>query len=150
MESTLFLFAEYFAWIRLLQERLSFELFESQEARDRFFAAVWEVSEALSLWPDPNIDAEGADVQVFVLQQRAIGELVIRREADAPRVVGYAEFLALRDTDPRFGRVLAPLSSLLEGVEPDTKRWQRLARTREALAGLRVRCDQLLAPPRAA
>jgi hypothetical protein len=48
MPSTLFLFAEYFAWIRLLQERLSFELFESQETKDRFFAAIWGVTKALA------------------------------------------------------------------------------------------------------
>src|SRR5436190_15950962 len=53
MESSLFLFAEYFAWIRLLQERLSFELFQSQETRGRFDAAMWDVSNEIGQWPLP-------------------------------------------------------------------------------------------------
>src|SRR5215210_7451202 len=51
MESTLFLFAEYFAWIRLLQERLSFELFESEATRARFDAAIWDVSNEIGNLP---------------------------------------------------------------------------------------------------
>jgi len=59
MPSTLFLFAEYFAWIRLLQERLSFELFESQDTKDRFFAATWSVTKALASWPRAGIVGKG-------------------------------------------------------------------------------------------
>src|SRR5262245_58028294 len=70
MESTLFLFAEYFAWIQLLQERLSFELFESQETKDRFFDAIWDVSKSLSNYPSDNVFGNGWDAQVFALQQR--------------------------------------------------------------------------------
>jgi hypothetical protein len=149
LESTLFLFAEYFAWIRLLQERLSFELFETQETKDRFFDAIWDVSNALSRWPDEKVMGGGSDAQVFVLQQRAIGELLVHREEERPRVLSYPEFLAARESDARFDRVLAPLASLLTGVRPQTKRWQRLEGTRLAVGGLRQHCDQLLGLERA-
>ena len=145
IESTLFLFAEYFAWIRLLQEKLSFELFESQDTKDGFFEVVWDVSNALSYWPDRKVFGEGQDAQVFALQQRAIGELLINREKDAPRVLGYPEFLEACERDPRFGQALAPLRILLEGVSPGTKRWRRLEWTLDALGTLNSHCRQLLA-----
>ena len=144
-ESTLFLFAEYFAWVRLLQADLSLELFESQEAKKRFDEAVWKVSGALSSWPDKRILGEGEDAQVFALQQRAIGEFLIVRDGDRPRVAGYPEFLAAKEGDPRFAHVLAPLEALLQGVRPKTKRYQRLTNTREALGELKAHCDELLA-----
>jgi hypothetical protein len=56
VESTLFVFAEYFAWVQLLHEKMSFELFESEETKDEFFDAVWKVSGALSKWPDARVE----------------------------------------------------------------------------------------------
>ncbi len=144
MESTLYLFAEYFAWIRLLQTGLSLELFESEEEKDRFDKAVWAVTDALADWPHERVDGDGADAQVFTLQQRAIGELLIRREGDVPRVLGYPEFLAERANDPRFEPVLAPLTALVRGVTLGSKRWQRLDLARDALGALRLQCDELL------
>jgi hypothetical protein len=161
MESTLFLFAEYFAWIRLLQERLSFELFESQETRARFDAAMWDVSNEIGHLPLPakfiskkppekpvgkqKDGHEDKDAQVFALQQRAIGEFLIDREAGTPRVRGYPEFLEARERDERFTRALAPLVTLLQGITPCTaKRWRRLEATLGALGKLKDECDQVL------
>jgi len=160
MESTLFLFAEYFAWIRLLQERLSFELFESEATRARFDAAIWDVSNEIGNLPLPakfikelpeklvgkqKDGHEDKDAQVFVLQQRAIGEFLIDREAGTPRVRGYPEFLEARERDERFNRALAPLVTLLQGVNPcTTKRWRRLKATLGALGKLKHECDQVL------
>jgi hypothetical protein len=144
MPSTLFLFAEYFAWIRLLQERLSFELFESQETKDRFFAATWGVTKALSSWPRAGIVGKGQDAQVFALQQRAIGELVICRDGEKPRSMTFPEFLEALDDDKRVRTLLDPLSVLLEAVEPDTKRWSRLEGTLKALQDLELECRALL------
>lgn len=143
LESTLFVFAEYFAWVQLLHERMSFELFETQETKDEFFTAIWKVSGALSKWPDPRVEGGGQDTQVFVLQQRAIGELLIARDGDTQRVLGYPEFLAQRH-EPSFNAMLAPLEALLSGLEKDTKRWQRLENTRTALVELEDRCNVLL------
>jgi hypothetical protein len=142
--STLFLFAEYFAWIRLLRERLSFELFESQETKDRFFAATWSVTKALASWPRAGIVGKGQDAQVFALQQRAIGELVIRREGENPRSMTFPEFLEALDDDKQFRRLLDPLCVLLEAVEPGTKRWSRLEGTLKALQDLELECRTLL------
>lgn len=144
LESTLFVFAEYFAWVQLLHERMSFELFETQKTKDEFFAAIWKVSGALSRWPDESVDGDGQDTQVFVLQQRAIGELLIVRDGDTPRVLGYRDFLAARKDEPRFEEMLTPLVVLFSGLAKNTKRWQRLENTRGALVELEARCNVLL------
>jgi hypothetical protein len=152
LESTLFVFAEYFAWVQLLHERMSFELFASQRTKDEFFAAIWKVSGALSHWPKPPVHGAGRDTQVFVLQQRAIGELLIVREGDAPRVLAYPDFLAARKSDARFKETLAPLEALLSGLKKKpkkTKRWQRLENTRGALVELEALCNALLGLDRA-
>ena len=144
MKSTLFLFAEYFAWIRLLQERLSFELFESQDTKDRFFEMVASVSAALGRWPHENVTGKGEDAQVFALQQRAIAELSIDRNKDEPSVLDYPEFSQAHDCDARFRQILAPLVALIETVTPGTKRWRRLEETRDALRELKLECHELL------
>jgi hypothetical protein len=146
LESTLFLFAQYFAWIRLLEHEMSPELFSSKLAKENFFKAVHAVSSALARWPDDRVVGEGQDAQVFRLQQRAIGEMLIARESENPRVMSYAEFLAARETDVdgRFGQTLKPLERLITGIAPDSRRWARLRLAREALIDLRSECDQLL------
>jgi hypothetical protein len=146
LESTLFLFGQYFAWIRLLEQEVRLELFSSHVAKENFFKAVHAVSSALAKWPRDNVVGEGRDAQVFTLQQRAIGELLIVRESENARVMSYAEFLAARETDVegRFARTLKPLEILITGITPESKRWSRLQLAREAVLALRSECDQLL------
>jgi hypothetical protein len=145
LPTTLFLFAEYFAWVRLLQERLSFELFESEETKERFFAAMWQVSKALSSWPKEEVTGSGPDAQVFALQQRALGELVIQRGAGDPRPMSLPEFLeaygAGRDAFPV---LLKPLRDLVEDVRPKTKRWARLSLVHKELREFEDECKRLL------
>jgi hypothetical protein len=51
MPSTVFLFAQYFCWQRLLEESLRFDLFQSKDQKGSFLAASREVGECLSAWP---------------------------------------------------------------------------------------------------
>src|SRR6266571_5295276 len=39
-QSTLYLFAQYYAWIQMLREKLNFELFQSEQTKDEFFIAI--------------------------------------------------------------------------------------------------------------
>jgi len=91
--------------------------------------------------PDPGTDV---DKQVFALQQRAIGELVIERDHESPRLLTYRAFLDALDTDPRVAELFEPLRSLIEGLEPETKRWRRLERTMDALDALERECRAVL------
>lgn len=157
MPSTLFVFAEYFAWVQLLRERVSLELFESQSDHERFRDATWAVTRALGTWPvedetrrDEALDDDApdpltdVDKQVFALQQRAIGELVIERDHEPPRLLTYRAFLDDLETDPRVAALFEPLRSLVEGVQPKTKRWRRLERTMDALEDLERECRAVL------
>jgi hypothetical protein len=162
MPSTLFFFAEYFAWVQLLRERVSLELFESQDSHKRFSNATWEVTKALGDWPIERdvvenrrvFTREGAgetkasstqeDAQVFALQQRAIGELLIERDTEPPRVLTYRAFVDAFHSDALYASLFEPLRSLLRDLEPETKRWTRLECTFTALTALEHECRTLL------
>jgi hypothetical protein len=146
LPSTLFLFANYFAWIRLMQEKLSFELFESKQVEERFFEAMWRVSNTLSHWSRDELRGAGRDTQVFALQQRAIGEAVIKRDAEDPRPMTIPEFLSAYNNkrEPTFNATLEPLRELVDHLERDTKRWERLSRTLNELQAFRKECRALL------
>jgi hypothetical protein len=74
--STVYLFCQYFCCIRLLQESLSFELFEKHQFKDEFFESVYAVGEKLSDYPLQELINCQQDAQVFNPQQRALGEAV--------------------------------------------------------------------------
>jgi|SRR5918992_1418006 hypothetical protein len=147
MPSTLFLFGQYFAWVQMLQARLSFELFQTKQDHERFFSAIDEVGKSLARWP-PNYEWSGQDTQVFRLQQRSIGELMtIRNEDGSQQCMSYPDFLRELD-DPQFSPHLVPLCPLLEDVKPsDDCRWKRSQATKEALKDLQDRCNKLLGVP---
>lgn len=146
MNSTLYLFGQYFCWIRMLEEELNFELFESQVEKDNFFLAVKKVSKSLSSFP-PSYDCYGKDVQIFRLQQRVIGELfMILNVSDKRSVISYADFLnKLEDQNKSFKEHLSPLQDLLEEINPKSDcRWQRLLAVRKALIELELQCIEIL------
>jgi len=140
--STLYLFAQYFCWVRMMLERFSFEVFESERHQKIFFEAIYKVSNAMGAFP-PRYEGKGTDVQVFNLQQRAIGEMLWLEKGGQPACMGYHEFLINYQLEP-FQARLKPLASLLAGVAPDQRRWQRLKFVRERLADLRLQCERVL------
>jgi hypothetical protein len=144
MESSIYLFGQYFCWITLLQERLNFELFQTQDEKDRFFSVIREVERALGAFPPP-FDCSGEDIQVLVLQQRSIGEAFIFRENGAERCLRYYEFLQ-RLNDPIFANQVLPLRALLEGIDrtDGSCRWKRLVAALDALVELRKCCMDIL------
>ena len=143
MNSLPFLFGQYFAWVRMFQEELNFELFQTQDEKDRFFDAVGKVRSALASFPPPY-ECAGKDVQVFALQQRAIGELLIILNSECRRCMSYPEFLS-NMKDQEFRHHLQPIIALLDGAKPeDDCRWKRLKATKEALTELEKICINLL------
>ena len=69
MNSSLYLFGQYFAWIRMMRLQLNFELFETQDEKDEFFEATRKVYKSLSSFPQ-RPHCPGPDAQVFGLQQK--------------------------------------------------------------------------------
>ncbi|AKB28320.1 hypothetical protein MSSIT_1601 [Methanosarcina siciliae T4/M] len=144
MNSTIFLFGQYFAWIQMLKNKLNFELFESQKEKDDFFKAIRLVEGALGRFPQEEHCA-GKDTQVFRLQQKVIGELfTVTSESDKYHCINYSDFLKKLD-DPNFTYHLEPLKLLIEDVRPGMDcRWKRLEATRQALIILEGQCNKLL------
>jgi len=143
--STLYLFSQYFAWMRMLQEDISFEIFQSPAEKEKFFQAIDNVGHALRSFP-PHYSCTGKDMQVFALQQRAIGELLIISEDNSKRCMTYPEFLIKLKKDTEFKKHLTPLKSLIENINPsDDCRWKRLTLTRNRLTELVNECENLLA-----
>lgn len=146
MSSTLYLFGQYFCWIRMLEEELNFELFESQSEKDEFFRSIKKVSKSLSTFP-PNYSCVGKDAQVFRLQQRVIGELCMIIDANNRRcVISYADFLRkMEEGNDSFKLHFYPLHNLLEDISPKSDcRWKRLLATQQALNELELKCIEIL------
>ncbi|MFN8398911.1 MAG: hypothetical protein U0X74_02770 [Anaerolineales bacterium] len=143
MDSLSFLFGQYFAWVQMLQSEMNFELFETQWEKDMFFSAIYEVSHCLSSFP-PDYGCSGKDTQVFVLQQRAMGELMIIREGESKRCMSYPEFYEKMKSED-FRHHFQPLIALIDGISPDDDcRWKRLQETTRALSELEMVCNRLL------
>jgi hypothetical protein len=140
-----FLFGQYFAWVRMLQDELNFELFDKQIEKDTFFQAILGVTRALSSFPPASrYNCRGKDTQVFALQQRAMGELLIVREGERKRCMSYPEFL-VKMSDQEFHYHFQPLIVLLDGIHPDDEcRWKRLKATMDSLDELEKVCKDLL------
>jgi hypothetical protein len=94
--TTIYLFSQYFCWIRLFEENLSFELFAAHPEKDSFVEKVREVERTLSEYPMKELsDLTGeGDRQVFRLQQRAMGETLASQETLGPRCMRVSDFLA--------------------------------------------------------
>ena len=94
LPSTVYLFCQYFCYVRLLEERLSFELFQKQKDKDDFFERLRDVGKTLSSFPHPGLAklAGSGDRQVFTLQQRALGESMAVGIADDCRCMRYYDF----------------------------------------------------------
>jgi hypothetical protein len=147
MPSTVYFFCQYFFWIRSLEEKLSFELFEKHEVKDKFLARIYAASSKLGDYPLEdlkNIEGDEEDRQIFKLEQRALGELMDVAVEGEPRCMGYADFMD-NWSDPEVKKKLIPVTSFLEGVNPTNEhRWRRLELLLETLQGLGLECRSLL------
>jgi hypothetical protein len=148
LPSTVYFFCQYFCWVRLLEESLSFELFEKHEAKDIFLESIHAVGINLSAYPLDELRnlAHSGDSQVFNLQQRAVGEAVAVREGTELRCMRYSEFL-MKWTESDFTRLLDPLTRFIDRLRPtNERRWKRLELMENALEHLHQQCIKLLAP----
>ena len=142
--STIYLFSRYFCWTGLLEEKLSFELFDKQDDKEAFFARIRAVNRNLSEFPlDQLQDIKSEeDSQIFNLQQRSMGETL--RPKGESRCMNYSEFLE-RWSEPNFRKSFEPLTTFIEGIEPSRQRpWKRLKLMAGSLSELEKDCKKLL------
>ncbi|MCW2878355.1 MAG: hypothetical protein JWQ95_2455 [Sphaerisporangium sp.] len=141
IRSSLYMFGVYFAYAGAMRDSLSFELFESQKEKEQLLHGLAKVGRALSDYPAPD-GCSGKDVQVFHLEQRAMGALLLLE--DGRRCISYPEFID-KLAEPGFARAFKPLQDLLVEARPqDACRWRRLERVNVALGALDDVCKNLL------
>jgi len=149
--TTIFLFCQYFCWVRLLEERLRFDLFRDVAEKSEFLLKVRAVNNTLGSWPlklppGTRPSPEESDRQVFNLQQRSLGEALIVREGEDERCMRLDQFQE-RWKDPAFQDKFAPVASLLNGLQETERRWNRLKLTLAALRELDETAVRVLQPP---
>jgi hypothetical protein len=146
LSSTIFLFSQYFCWVRLLEERLSFELFERHSDKDDLLKKIRDVRRTLSEFPLAELRGlSGAgDRQIFCLQQRGMGEMLALSDGVNLRCMRFSEFLQ-NWSEPEFRHRFEPLTRLLDGIGPtNAHRWKRLELMGIALERLHGECRRLL------
>ena len=149
VDSTLYLFGRYFARAQQLADRLGSDVFRAQAEKDALFTALRKVGTALSEYPSAanRAGCGGDDTQVFVWQQRAMGEALAWDDVEEGRLLTYAAFT---QRDDRMSLYFEPLLKLLVDLSPDPRencRWERLVHTGRALESVRSECRNLLALP---
>lgn len=87
MHSTLYYFGVYFAYALALRNSLSFELFQDQKEKDELFETLHAVDHSLGGYPPPQ-RCSGLDRQVFSLEQRSMGSVILRR-SDGVECISY-------------------------------------------------------------
>ncbi len=152
MPSTLYYAAQYFCWTRLLEQQLGHELFRSGDEMARFFDLMHRCTDTLGRYPfDTEVSSTppATDRQVFKLQQRAVGELLLEHGSSGDGIASYRAFLdRWTDADDRvFHRHIAPLETFLRGLQPQADvRWLRLRALRTCLADFDRACAHVRQP----
>jgi hypothetical protein len=154
MPNALYQFSRYFCRVGLLNEALSYELFESKQDRDQFFSKIWAVSRALSGFPHRELPElcsqqtqdEPVDAQMMGSEQASLGGAIRVSSDGKVRCLPYAEFLQkLDEDDPVLCKQIAPLRRFLEGINPNSVcRWHRLRLMRQGLIELKEHWESLL------
>ena len=110
LENTLYVIAQYFGWTEILRREIQF-LDVGEAKATRQIAKLLESIRHLFLSDDQN---RGKGFRIFRGEQRAIGELMIKNEANKSMCLGYAEFVEHRDE--AFRKWLEQLSKDIEDL----------------------------------
>jgi len=145
LPSTVYVFSQYFCWVQMLKQELSFEMFRSEGEMQKFFVKAEEVSSKLGDCP-PVYDGNGKDAQVFRLQQRAIGELLATRRGDRRACRTYSSF-ASKWSNPAYRELFDPVIHLIDALRQQDRRWKRLEAGYAALLKLEKECGRILKLP---
>jgi len=137
INEVLYQHANVLARLALLDRRQDPRRFSSKRKRDAFWKAVPKFRQALGS-SDLPVAGAGPDKSVLRQQQNLIADATINDEADPPRPMTRPNFFrAVTENDPAYDPTfvgfLKPLREFLDGIEPDNKRGNRLAKMRHAL-----------------
>lgn len=135
--STLYVFGEYFGWIRIVEQSFGFLPFESSRKGSKFNLRLNGVFRALSshAYFRGESEQEVSDSLIERFKLTAVGEVMIN--ADGNRVIEYTDFVQRYQNDARFRSWFEDLEAFLIAATPDDSlRWDRLILTGAHLRAL--------------
>jgi len=118
--STIFVFAQYLAWMEIVRRRVQFlELENNADSRElvNLFSKATGILSS-DAFPNPSSNSfPDALFRIFRADQRAIGEMMIDARPDGELTsIGYAEFCRKLDSDAAFEHWFVGLSASVESV----------------------------------
>jgi hypothetical protein len=126
--STLYSFAEYLAWVRLIERRLGFIAIEHSHGGQRLDKAINGLFRAMSSFhyfrgiPDRAVADSAVPRRLFT----AMGEVsIVRRDGD-DTVLEFSEFCVRYVNDQQFRRWFRELDEFLAAAGDEPFRWDRL------------------------
>lgn len=115
--STVFVLAEYLGWVEILRADVQFLDLGKSRTNRSVITQISLIQQSLN-----RIDPSSNALRVFRAHQRAIGEVMTRAESEPGRrrCLGYAEFCARLEDDPRFAYWFEPLLADVDLLAADT------------------------------
>ncbi|WP_406387969.1 hypothetical protein [Streptomyces sp. NBC_00887] len=129
--STLHRVAEYMGWVEIMRTHIQFLDLGTHEDNRVIMNHIFTISSVFT-----SGDYEDEHLRIFRSDQRALGELMIRREGDAVDCIGYAEFCARMEQDDTFQAWFEELSQSLQELAGHDGPLPRLLDLRDALLAL--------------
>jgi hypothetical protein len=126
LESTLYVFAQFFAWREIVRREIQFLRFPRDEETRETGRLLLHIGETFLT------DQFGDQFMIWRVEQRGLGERMIVTADGKPRCMGYAAFIEQRET----------MSEWLEPLEHDLKNLQ--SRGRERLTQLQHQLLELV------
>lgn len=114
LKSTLFVFAQFFAWREVIRQEIQFLRFPRDEDTRQIQGLLRDVEEAFLQ------DDLGDQFMIWRVEQRGLGERMITTSNGKPRSLGYSAFIKKRAT----------MQEWLEPLESDLKNLQKSGRNR--------------------
>ena len=126
--STLYSFAEYLAWVRLIERRLGFIAIEHSHGGRRLDEGINGLFRAMSSfhyfrWTDDEaVERSTVPRRLFT----AMGEVSIVRQDGGDAVLEFSDFCVRYVNDQQFRRWFRELDEFLAAVRDEPFRWDRL------------------------
>lgn len=138
LESTLWLFGQYYGWVEILRREAQFLQLPERDARQRVQEMLNNIAGVCA-----SDRAFGDTIfRIFRSEQRALGELMIAPGSDAdgrPRTdcLGFAELSERwQDQDSATSRWFGPLAKSIKALTTEPARVERIRALQRALLGL--------------
>ena len=131
LESTLYVFAQFFGWREIIRREIQFLRFLKDEETREVGQLLRRIGEAFLT------DEFGRQFMVWRVEQRGLGERMIETSDGKPTCMGYASFIERRGT---MGEWLDPLERDLRSIDDGGR--ARLTRLQHLLLDLVEKLDE--------